>query len=83
MTSITEATVEQAALDWLSVLGRGVEHGPDIALQHTRLQARRLWQGHVEMVLREALARLNTPRSPPPRWTTPTANIHVSIGTKE
>ena len=31
MTTITEADVEQAALDWLSGLGWGVAHGPDIA----------------------------------------------------
>ena len=31
MTTITEADVEQAALDWLSGLGWQVVHGPDIA----------------------------------------------------
>ena len=31
MTTFTEADVEQAALDWLSGLGWGVAHGPDIA----------------------------------------------------
>ena len=31
MTTITEADVEQAALDWLSALGWKVAHGPDIA----------------------------------------------------
>ena len=31
MTTITEADVEQAALDWLAALGWGVAHGPDIA----------------------------------------------------
>ena len=31
MTTITEADVEQAALAWLSGLGWGVAHGPDIA----------------------------------------------------
>ena len=31
MTTITEADVERAALDWLSGLGWGVAHGPDIA----------------------------------------------------
>ena len=30
MTSIIEADVEQAALDWLSVLGWQLDHGPDI-----------------------------------------------------
>ena len=31
MTTITEADVESAALDWLSALGWQVAHGPDIA----------------------------------------------------
>ena len=31
MTTITEAHVEQAALDWLYGLGWAVAHGPDIA----------------------------------------------------
>ena len=31
MTTLTEAEVEQAALDWLSCLGWAVAHGPDIA----------------------------------------------------
>ncbi len=31
MTTITEADVEQAALDWLSSLGWRVAHGPDTA----------------------------------------------------
>ena len=31
MTTITEADVEQAALDWLSALGWKVAHGPEIA----------------------------------------------------
>ena len=31
MTTLTEADVESAALDWLSDLGWAVAHGPDIA----------------------------------------------------
>ena len=31
MTTLTEADVEAAALDWLSALGWQVAHGPDIA----------------------------------------------------
>ena len=31
MTTITEADVEQASLDWLSALGWQVAHVPDIA----------------------------------------------------
>ena len=32
MTTLTEADVEQAALDWLAALGWQTAHGPDIAL---------------------------------------------------
>ena len=31
MTTITEADVENSALDWLRDVGWGVAHGPDIA----------------------------------------------------
>ena len=31
MTTLTEADVEQAALEWLSSLGWQMAHGPDIA----------------------------------------------------
>ena len=31
MTTLTEADVEQVALDWLASLGWQVAHGPDIA----------------------------------------------------
>ena len=31
MTTITEAVVEQAALNWLAGLGWQVAHGPDVA----------------------------------------------------
>ena len=31
MTTITEADVERAAIEWLSALGWQVAHGPDIA----------------------------------------------------
>ena len=31
MTTLTEAEVEQAALEWLSSLGWQAAHGPDIA----------------------------------------------------
>ena len=39
MTTITEAEVEHAALDWLSALGWAVAHGPDIA----RIRPRQHW----------------------------------------
>ena len=32
MTTITEAEVEQVALDWLSNLGWAMAHGPDMPL---------------------------------------------------
>ena len=31
MTTLTEADIEQAALDWLCSLGLQVAHGPDVA----------------------------------------------------
>ena len=31
MTTLTEADVEQIALDWLQTIGWTVTHGPDIA----------------------------------------------------
>ena len=31
MSTLTEADVEQAALEWLAVAGWSVAHGPDIA----------------------------------------------------
>ena len=31
MTTLTESTVEEAALGWLAGLGWSVAHGPDIA----------------------------------------------------
>ena len=34
MTTISEADVEQAALDWLSAVGWQIAHGPDIAPRH-------------------------------------------------
>ena len=36
MTTITEADVESAALEWLAGVGWGVAHGPDIAPEAER-----------------------------------------------
>ena len=59
MTTLTEATVEQAALDWLSELGWGVVHGPDIAPGADRAERSDFGQVVLEHRLRDALAELN------------------------
>ena len=38
MTTLTEADVEAAALEWLAGLCRQVAHGPDIARMHRARQ---------------------------------------------
>ena len=45
MTTITEADVEQAALEWLSGLGWGVAHGPNIAPDTPDAERRDFGQG--------------------------------------
>ena len=70
MTSLTEADVEQAALAWLSGLGWGVAHGPDIAPDAPG--AERTDYGQV-ILARRLLRRprhFSTPVSQPRRWTT-------------
>ena len=59
MTAITEADVEEAALEWLSDLGWDVAHGPDIA--PGTLDEERADYGVVvlDQRLRAGLARLN------------------------
>ena len=59
MTALTEADVEQAALDWLAGLGWATAHGPDIGPDGG--QPERVGYGAVvlERRLRDALARLN------------------------
>ena len=59
MITITESTVEDAALDWLAGLGWRTTHGPDIAPDTTG--AERADYGEVLLArrLRDALARLN------------------------
>ena len=59
MTTLTEADVEQAALDWLSTLGWQVEHGPDIAPDMPRAERSDYGQVILERRLQDALAELN------------------------
>ena len=65
MTSITEAAVEQAALDWLSALGWQVAHGPDIAPGTPNAERTGYGQVVLERRVRDSLAELNAslPRS--------------------
>ena len=60
MTTITEADVESAALDWLSALGWQVAHGPDIAPDTPHAERDHYGQVVLERRLRDALARLNS-----------------------
>ena len=59
MTTLTEADVEQTALDWLSALGWQVAHGPDIAPDTPGAERDEYGQVMLEARLRDALARLN------------------------
>ena len=64
MTTITEADVEHAALDWLRGLGWRVAHGPDIAPDTPNAERSDYGQVALEHRLRDALAELN-PSLPP------------------
>ena len=59
MTTITEADVEVAALDWLSALGWQVAHGPDIAPDTPNAERDGYGQMVLDRRLRHALATLN------------------------
>ncbi len=59
MTTITEADVEQAALDWLSALGWQVAHGPNIAPGTPNAERGDYGEVVLEHRLRDALAALN------------------------
>ena len=59
MTTLTEADVEQAALDWLAGLGWRVAHGPDIAPDAPGSERADYGQVVLERRLRDALAELN------------------------
>ena len=57
--ALSEADVEQAALDWLSALGWQVAHGPNIAPDKPAAERNDFGQVVLEQRLRDALARLN------------------------
>ena len=57
MTTITEADVEQAALDWLSGLGWGVAHAPDIAPETPNAER----AGYGQVVLFDWMCTLGEP----------------------
>ena len=59
MTTLTEADVEQAALEWLSGLGWRVLHGPDIAPDMPNAERDDYGQIVLDRRLRDALAELN------------------------
>ena len=59
MTTITEADVEQAAVDWLSALGWQMAHGPNIAPDTPNAERDDYSQVVLERRLRDALADLN------------------------
>ena len=57
--SLTEAVVEDAALDWLKILGWRIAHGPDIAPNAATEERAYYGQVILEQRLRDALTRLN------------------------
>ena len=59
MTTLTEADVEAAALEWLAGLGWQVAHGPDLAPDAPGAERADYGQVVLERRLRDALARLN------------------------
>ena len=65
MTTLTEADVEQIALDWLQTIGWTVTHGPDIAPDTSDAERSGYDQVVLEWRLRDALADLN-PKLPVP-----------------
>ena len=73
MTTITEAAIEQVALDWLADLGWRVSHGPDIAPDTPTAARNDYGQVALARLLRDAFARL-TWTCPPGRWRTPSAS---------
>ena len=59
MTTLTEADVEDAALEWLAALGWQTAHGPDIGPGGTSEERPDYGAVVLERRLRDALARLN------------------------
>ncbi len=59
MSILTEDTVEQAALEWLSEIGFEVIHGPDIAPGEDASERESFGDVVLEQRLKDAIARLN------------------------
>ena len=59
MTTLTEADVEAAALDWLASVGWEAAHGPDIAPDTPNAERHDYGKVVLERRLRDALAELN------------------------
>ena len=59
VTTLSEADVEQVALDWLQGLGWSVAHGPDIAPDTPTAERSDYGQVVLEQRLRDALSELN------------------------
>ena len=59
MTTLTEADIEQATLEWLSSLGWQVANGPDIAPEGPNPERSDFGEVALEERLRQALKRLN------------------------
>ncbi len=59
MTTLTESTVEEAALAWLESLGWNIAHGPDIAPDTPGAERSDYGAAMLERRLRDTLARLN------------------------
>ena len=59
MTTLSESTVEAAALEWLHTLGWQMAHGPDIAPDTPGAERDNYGQVVLEQRLQDALARLN------------------------
>ena len=59
MAVLTEADVEQAALEWLAALGWRVSHGPDIGFDTPGAEGEDYGQAVLAWRLRDALADLN------------------------
>ena len=59
MATLTEADVEEAALEWLAALGWQTEHGPDIGPDQPGEERADYGTVVLERRLRDALARLN------------------------
>ena len=59
MATLTEADVEEAALEWLAALGWQTAHGPDIGPDQPGEERADYGAVVLERRLRDALARLN------------------------